>query len=276
MSIVKIVHIVCSLFLIAACNPENKKTRVESNVPSPALINYGVVATYPHDTTSFTEGLVFHDGKLYESTGSPDDLPSTRSVVGPLNLKTGRIETKVELDRSRYFGEGITFLNGKLYHLTYQTRVGFIYDANSFEARGKFSFPSKEGWGLTTDGDHLIMSDGTDKLTYLDSASLGVLKEISIYDDKGPVRGINELEYIEGYIFANVYTTDYLIQIDPTSGRVVGNIDLSSLAQDARAKNKRSLDLNGIAYNLGSRTTYVTGKFWPAMFEIKFSVVRGR
>ena len=178
------------------------------------------------------------------------------------------------MDRARYFGEGIVFLGGKLYQLTYQTRVGFIYDATTFELVGKFPFLSKEGWGLTTDGTNLIMSDGTDKLTYLDSASFRILKTITVYDSEGPVQGINELEHIADFIFANVYTTNYLIQIDPKTGQVVGKIDLTSVAQDARAKNKNALDLNGIAYDSIKGTTYITGKFWPAMYEIKFSVAR--
>jgi glutamine cyclotransferase len=254
-----------------ACNGENKSTS-GGNASSPSLINYGVVATHPHDTSSFTEGFVFYDSKLYEATGSPDDLPQTRSVVGPVELSTGKINKKVELDRNKYFGEGIVFLNDKLYQLTYKTRVGFIYDAKTFRQIKEFSFPSKEGWGLTTDGNHLIMSDGTDKIAYLDSTSLKTLKSISVYDNQGAVKGINELEYIEGFIFANVYTTNYLVKIDPKTGEVVGRIDLTSLVQDANARNRNSLDLNGIAYDSTKGTVYVTGKFWPTMYEIKFSL----
>ena len=256
---------------LLACNAE-KRNIPKGDELDPPLINYGVVATHPHDTSSFTEGLVFHNGKLYEATGSPDDLPQTRSVVGPIDLSTGKIDKKVELDRSRYFGEGIVFLHDKLYQLTYVTKVGFIYDAKTFKQIKEFSFPNKEGWGLTTDGIHLIMSDGTDKLTYLDSTSLQTLKSISVYDNHGAVKGINELEYIAGFIFANVLTTNYLVKIDPKTGKVLGKIDLTSLVQDANARNRNSLDLNGIAYDPIKETVYVTGKFWPTMYEIKFSL----
>jgi glutaminyl-peptide cyclotransferase len=171
MKLFRNIHTILILGGCLACNGENKST-VVGKESSPSLINYGVIATHPHDTSSFTEGLVFYDGSLYEATGSPDDLPQTRSVVGPVDLSTGKINKKVELDRNKYFGEGIVFLNDKLYQLTYKTRVGFIYDAKTFRQINEFTFSSKEGWGLTTDGNHLIMSDGTDKITYLDSTSL--------------------------------------------------------------------------------------------------------
>jgi len=271
MKFLKNTHTILILAGFLACKGEKKNT-AGGNELGPPLINYGVVATHPHDTSSFTEGFVFYDGKLYEATGSPDDLPQTRSVVGPVDLSTGKINKKVELDRNKYFGEGIVFLNDKLYQLTYVTRVGFVYDAKTFKVIREFSFPSKEGWGLTTDGANLIMSDGTDKLTYLDSTSLQAIKTISVYDNDGPVKGINELEYIAGFIFANVLTTHYLVKINPKTGEVIGRIDLTSLVQDANARNRKSLDLNGIAYDSIKGTVYVTGKFWPTIYEIKFSL----
>ncbi len=270
MKFCKDIPVILILTGLLACTGEKKNTPDGKDLDS-LLINYGVVATHPHDTTSYTEGLVFHDGKLYEATGSPDDLQHTRSVVGPVDLSTGRIDKKVELDRNKYFGEGIVFLNDKLYQLTYVTKVGFVYDGKTFKQVREFSFPSKEGWGLTTDGTNLIMSDGTDKLTWLDSISLKTLKTMNVYDNHGAVKGLNELEYIAGFIFANVHTTNYLVKIDPKTGKVLGKIDLSSLARDANAKNINSLDLNGIAYDPIKRTVYVTGKFWPTMYEIKFN-----
>src|SRR3989337_1234769 len=154
MKFFKKIHTILILAGFLACKGE-KRNITGGNELDPPLINYGVVATHPHDTSSFTEGFVFYDGKLYEATGSPDDLPQTRSVVGPVDLSTGKINKKVELDRNKYFGEGIVFLNDKLYQLTYVTRVGFVYDAKTFKRIKEFSFPSKEGWGLTTDGNHL-------------------------------------------------------------------------------------------------------------------------
>ncbi|MBT1702392.1 glutaminyl-peptide cyclotransferase [Chryseosolibacter indicus] len=233
-------------------------------------INYAVVKVYPHDTTSFTEGLLFHNNQLFESTGSPEDLPFTRSVVGAVNLNTGTIDKKVELDRSKYFGEGISFYNNKLYYLTYITRVGFIYD-ESFNLAGQFTLPVKQGWGLTTDGKHLVMSDGTPRLTFFNPDSLKTVRTLTVNDRHGAITNLNELEYINGFIYANVYTTSEIVKIHPTSGEVVGRLDLSSLTKDAQLKNKNALELNGIAYDRVSHNIFVTGKLWPNIYELRFS-----
>ncbi|GAB3817008.1 glutaminyl-peptide cyclotransferase [Pontibacter rugosus] len=225
---------------LAGCGNENEKaaTQAVSTVygPAPAEINYAVVKAYPHDSNAFTEGLLVHEGKLYESTGSPSDLPDTKSLVGIVDLSTGNIDTKVELDRKKYFGEGIVILNNKLYQLTYVSKVGFVYDLNTFEKLQEFTIPSKEGWGMTTDSTHLIMSDGTSQLTYLDPETLQKARVVGVYDNNGPLKNLNELEYINGYIYANVYTTNTIVKIDPSSGQVVGKIYLTALAQDAAQK----------------------------------------
>jgi glutaminyl-peptide cyclotransferase len=235
------------------------------------LINYTLQKTYPHDTTSYTEGLLVHDGLLYESTGADKDFPQTQSLFGTVDLTTGRITPKAELDRNKYFGEGITFLNNKVYQLTYLSKVGFIYDAKSFNPIGEFSFPSQEGWGLTNDGHSLIMSDGSHILTYLDPFSFQVQKTLLVSDNNGPVQLLNELEYINGFIYANVYTTNYIVKIDTSTGAVIGRLDLTSLAQDANLKHPGSLEMNGIAYNPANDSFYVTGKMWPHIYEIAFS-----
>ncbi|MBT1701192.1 glutaminyl-peptide cyclotransferase [Fulvivirgaceae bacterium PWU4] len=260
-----------TLCLLAACDKRSDKDNGTVKSPSDAVasINYSVVATHPHDVTSFTEGLQVYGGDLYESSGAPDDLPQTSSVAGIVDLTEGVIHKKVILDKHRYFAEGITFLNNKLFLLTYQTKVGFVYDARTFKQLREFNFPSAEGWGMTTDGTHLIMSDGTNRLTYLDSASLKPVKTINVSDNKGPVANLNELEYINGFIYANVYTTHYIVKIDP-SGKVVGRIDLTSLVQDARSKNSHALELNGIALDPATGNVYVTGKLWPNIYAIKF------
>ncbi|ARS35325.1 glutaminyl-peptide cyclotransferase [Pontibacter actiniarum] len=265
-----------TLSTLAGCGDDREKaTTVVSNDtiygPAPAEINYGVAKAYPHDTNAFTEGLLVHEGKLYESTGSPSDLPQTRSLVGVVDLNTGEIDTKVELDRDKYFGEGIVILNDKLYQLTYQAKKGFVYDLNTFEKLDEFTFPSKEGWGMTTDSTHLIMSDGTSQLTYLDPETLKKAKALGVYDNNGPLKNLNELEYINGYIYANVYTTNTIVKIDPKSGQVVGKLYLTSLAQDAKTKNPASLELNGIAYDPATDKIYVTGKMWPNIYEIEFN-----
>lgn len=270
-SIRNIALLLVTLCLLAACEKRSDKNNdtVKSSPDAVASINYSVVATHPHDVTSFTEGLQVYEGDLYESSGAPDDLPQTSSIAGVVDLAEGVIHKKVVLDKHQYFAEGITFLNNKLFLLTYQTRVGFVYDARTFKQVREFNFPSAEGWGMTTDGIHLIMSDGTSRLTYLDSASLKPVKTINVSGSKGPVANLNELEYINGFIYANVYTTNYIVKIDP-SGKVVGRMDLTSLVQDARSKNNHALELNGIALDPASGNVYVTGKLWPNIYAIKF------
>ena len=267
------------LLALTGCGPNNPEENKDktANPPAttesaaPATINYGVVQAYPHDTTAFTEGLLFHDGKLYESTGSPTDLTQTKSVIGEVDLNTGKLQVKVELDRNKYFGEGMVILNKKVYQLTYQTKVGFVYDFPTFKKLGEFTFPSNEGWGLTTDGTYLIMSDGTSQLTYLNPETFKTEKILGVADNQGAVENLNELEFIKGFIYANIYTTNTIVKIDPESGKVVGKLDLSSLDQDAKAKNPAALELNGIAYQAATDQVYVTGKMWPNIYALKFN-----
>ena len=266
----RLTAIIFFLFCFTSCGNENDNEEEVPGVAPVPSIYYGLSNTYPHDTTSFTEGLVIHKGKLYESTGSPDDMPQTRSLIGELDLTNGKINKKIELDRRKYFGEGIVFLNDKLYQLTYQNKLGFVYDAITFKKLGEFVFPVKEGWGMTTDGTLLIISDGTNILTCLDPANFQTVKTINVTDPNGAVSKLNELEYINGFIYANVYTTSYVIKIDPGTGNVIGKIDLSSLVNEAKAKYPGSLELNGIAYDPLKGTAYVTGKMWPHIYEISF------
>lgn len=257
--------------LLASCGSDDNGTSGDSGpepLPTP-IISYSVIKVHPHDVNSFTEGLLVHDGVLFESTGAPESLPQTRSLFGTLSLETGRIDVKGELDRNQYFGEGIAILNDKLYQLTYQTKKGFIYDANTFKKLGEFSFPSQEGWGMTTDGQSLIMSDGTATLTYLDSQTMQVTKTLQVTDSRGAVQNLNELEFIKGFIYANVYTTNDIVKIDPASGQVTGRIDLGRLAAEARAGHAGALEMNGIAYDAAKDRIYVTGKMWPALYEVQ-------
>jgi glutamine cyclotransferase len=263
-----------SIPVLLACNNND----VGGSDDSPAgesnttpVINYALINTYRHDTTSYTEGLLVHKGQLFESTGSPEDMPQTRSLFGTLDTIDGKINKKVELDRNKYFGEGIVFLNDKVYQLTYQTKIGFIYDAKTFKKLGEFSFPGQEGWGMTTDSTSLIMSDGSNILYYLDPLDLKTVKKIQVENEKGPVMKINELEYINNIIYANVYETNSIIKIDPLTGKITGSLDLSSLANEARSRYPGSLEMNGIAYDPVSRKIYITGKMWPTLYEILFA-----
>lgn len=261
------------LLLAAGCKNSDEKTP-EKNTTETAtvpVINYAVTASLPHDTTSYTEGLLFHNGDLYESTGYDSSFPSTRSLFGKVDKKNGSIDVKAKLDKKKYFGEGIVFLKNKIYQLTYTTKIGFIYDAVTFKKTGEFTFPSEQGWGMTTDGASLIMTDGTNKITYLDPSGFTVVKTITVTDENGPVFYLNEPEMINGYIYANVYTKNFIVKIDPATGNVVGRLDLSSLVREAAVKYTGLQQLNGIAYDSTSKKVYVTGKLWPTIYEITFN-----
>lgn len=258
----------CVAFL-ASCTSKTKEPQ-HTNPPQKPVpaIGYDLVASYPHDTNSFTEGFLFYDGVLFESTGAMRELPQTRSLFGTVDLKTGKISVKAELDKQIYFGEGITFLNGKVYQLTYKNKKGFVYDANTFLQIGEFTFPSAEGWGFTNDGTNLIMSDGTDILTWIEPETYKVVKRIAITENGKSSPFLNELEWIDGYIFANVWTTNTIVKINPEDGKVVGKIDLKDIAFNAAGTYNGSLEMNGIAYNPDSKTLFVTGKMWPFIYEI--------
>ncbi|MBL7937555.1 MAG: glutaminyl-peptide cyclotransferase [Bacteroidia bacterium] len=261
--------------IISSCEPDKPKQNVVQppvvdNTPEIPQIPYTIEKQYPHDVTSFTEGFLFHEGKLFESTGAPDNMPQTKSLFGIVDLKTGKIDAKAELDRTIYFGEGIVFLNGKFFQLTYKNQTGFIYDAKTFKNIGKFNYTNREGWGLTTDGKSLIMSDGTSYITYLDPTSFAVTKTLDVAENGYVVVNINELEYIKGFIYANIWMTNTIVKIDPNTGDVVGKIDISNLFNESKTKNPNSVETNGIAYDSISDKILVTGKLWPTIYEIKF------
>lgn len=228
----------------------------------PEKYGYELVQSYPHNETSFTEGLEIHDGFLYESTGE-----NGKSFLYKTNLKTGQIIKSVKL-ADKYFGEGITIFNNRIYQLTYKTKVGFIYNLESLALIDSFHFESAEGWGMTHDEKYLIMDDGANILTYIDPTSLKTVKKLQVYDDKDAVVYLNELEYSEGYIYANVWTTNLIVKIDPQTGKVLSKIDLDGILSMPNP-NKQVGELNGIAIDPVTKKMYVTGKFYPKLFEIK-------
>lgn len=224
------------------------------------LIPYSVIKELPHDKKAYTQGLLYYQGKVYESTGSE------HSWIAEVDLVSGRQDKKVELDQ-QYFGEGITVLNDKVYQLTWKDKVGFIYDTRTFEKEGAFSYDF-DGWGITTDGTYLIVSDGTEKLYYLDTLGLEVVKTLQIRENGSLVKDINELEYINEYILANQYESDYLLKIDPERQEVVGRVDLSLIARKIKKRYRKANVLNGIAYNPETGHLLITGKYWPKAFLI--------
>lgn len=244
---------------------------VEVDKPIIPVLDYTLTATHPHDTTAFTEGLFVHDNKLFESTGSPDHLPHLKSVLGIVDWKTGKLDAKVELDRKTYpFGEGIVILKNKLYQVTYENQTGFVYDAKTFKKIGQFNYANKEGWGLTTDGTYVIMSDGTNKLTYFDTKDMTVAKVLSVNENGYATDALNELEYIKGFIYANIWMTGYIVKIDPSNGNVVAKINFTPISYNVKNMNPNSLEMNGIAYDSITDKVYVTGKLWPSIFEVAF------
>lgn len=224
---------------------------------------YTIINTYPHDPEAFTQGLFFHNGRLYEGTGLRG-----QSTVRIVELETGEI-TRIHHMPPEYFGEGIALLGPNIIQVTWQSRVGFVYDRHSLQVLDTFSI-STEGWGLTYDGTSLILSDGTPTLHFLDPETFQETRTIEVYDGDEPVRLINELEYIDGEVYANIWKTDLIARIDPLSGSVNGWLDLSGLKE--HIEDRSSIDvLNGIAYDDQSGHLFVTGKLWPLMFEIELT-----
>lgn len=223
---------------------------------------FEVVNTLPHDAKAFTQGLIFHDGSLIESTGQYGE-----STLREVELQTGKVLRKVDVP-PQFFAEGAALLDGKIYQLTWTNGVGFIYDARTFERVGQFRYDG-EGWGLTSDGRSLILSDGTNQLRFLDPAkNFSVVRTVSVSDRGRPLRELNELEYVKGEIFANIWHNDRIARIDPESGAVRGWIDLAGILPPGEAQSGEAV-LNGIAYDEAGDRLFVTGKLWPKLFEIK-------
>lgn len=225
------------------------------------VYKYEVVREYPHDTSSYTEGLFMHDGKLYESTGR-----YSKSKVIKSDLKTGKPYDQIDIN-DIYFGEGITILKDRVYHLTYKSNKGFIYDKDKLSTVGGFNYPY-QGWGMTTDGEHLIMSNGSSALLFLDPETLEEKKYLIVRDQESEVGFLNELEYIKGEVYANVWQSDFIVRISPETGEVLGWIDLNGLNPDPE-KLKYPYVLNGIAYLEEEDLLLITGKCWPKLYAIK-------
>ncbi len=244
---------------------ENSSSDVPSLAPCrrsrAPVCGYRVLNVYPHDPGAFTQGLVFHEGFIYESTGRHG-----ASTLRKTDLDTGKVLRMRSLP-SRYFAEGLTLWQGKLLQITWTSGIGFICEKDNLEPLGEFSYPN-EGWGITHDGRYLIMSDGTTALRFLDPHTFAEVKRITVRDGETPVTNLNELEYIKGEVFANVWRTDCIARISPETGQVLGWIDLSGLL--GRAEASRQCDvLNGIAYDASRDRIFVTGKLWPRLFEIE-------
>jgi glutamine cyclotransferase len=226
----------------------------------PQTYGFKVVAAYPHDPMAFTQGLAVEKGRLYEGTGVYGN-----SSIRRVDLKTGRVE-KIHPIAEQYFGEGIAIVAGKLYELTWKSGLAFVYDLDSFNALQTFQYPT-EGWGLTYDGEHLILSDGSAKLRFLDLGTFKTVREIAVHDGAQSIDKLNELEYVDGEIWSNIWYDDRIARISPKDGTVVGWIDMSGLYP--RSARSNDAVLNGIAYDRDAKRLFVTGKYWPQLYEIE-------
>lgn len=228
---------------------------------TPTYYTYHVVHVYPHDPQAFTQGLEFRDGVLYEGTGL-----AGHSMLRKENLATGTLLQKVDLS-PELFGEGITVWNGRIVQLTWQSHVGFVYDRASFRRLRQFAYPG-EGWGLANDGRSIYFSDGTAQIRRLDPQTLAEAGRVTVHDGRQEVDQLNELEWVKGELYANIWQTDRIARISPADGRVLGWIDLAGLLPDADRTGETDV-LNGIAYDAVGDRLFVTGKRWPKLFEIQ-------
>ncbi|MGI8734923.1 MAG: glutaminyl-peptide cyclotransferase [Pyrinomonadaceae bacterium] len=245
----------------SGANANHPVSSAPANAGTSSKPGYQIVKVYPHDPDAYTQGLVFANGNLLESTGREG-----HSSLRLVELQTGRILNQVNVP-TPYFAEGLALLNGKLFQLTWQHGVGFIYDATTFDKLGEFKY-SGEGWGLTTDGSSLILSDGTNRIRFLDPETFKQTKSITVVDRGRAIDSLNELEYVRGEIYANIWHDERVVRIESGTGKVNGWIDLTGLRASSGVSDDEGV-LNGIAYDESNDRLFVTGKLWPKLFEIR-------
>jgi glutamine cyclotransferase len=264
-SLVIIIGIVVIMVLGALALIFLKSNNVFTN-STVTYYGYRIVNTYPHDTSAFTEGLVYSNGFLFESSGSGNG-PDYISTLRRENLTTGNVLQEYTLP-SQYFGEGIAIVNNTILQLTWQSRIGFIYDKNTFDLLGNFTYPT-QGWGLTFDGKQLIMSDGSDNLYFLNATTFQLTGEVQVHDGNTSVTDINSLDYINGDVYANIWLTNRIAVINPQTGQVKAWIDLTGLPAAVASNSNINAVLNGIAYDQQNNRLFVTGKDWSSLYQIE-------
>jgi len=242
---------------------DDRLVRIVSDI-KPEIWELKISNTFPHNNTNFTQGLEWNNGNLYESTGDPGQ--QGRTLLGIIDLATGNYTKKIGLDAS-YFGEGITILGDKIYQITYTQGKCFVYDKNTFTLLRDLVYRG-EGWGLCNDGEALYMSDGTERITKRSPENFSIIETVEVSDDNGPIPNLNELEYVDGLIYANVWQTNTVVVIQPETGKVLATISAVELAALGQGGGDV---MNGIAYSPGNKKFYMTGKYWSKMFEVAFS-----
>lgn len=257
------------LLFLAACNNDDKSNGNTPETPdngesSVQAISYSIAKQYPHNASSFTQGLVIYKGKLYEGTGNRGE-----SKLMEVDLNTGKALKSINLPE-KYFGEGIAILNDTVYQLTWQENVVFVYTLPDFKKVKEFPIAT-EGWGITTDGKNLIVSDGTSNLYFYEPATFDLLRSQSVRFNGALAFKLNELEYINGYVYANQWESPFIYKIDPSNGSIVGQMNLQDIWNNIRKDSPKADVPNGIAYDADTKKTYITGKWWPSLYEIEFS-----
>lgn len=252
------------LFLMFACKNKDTGNGNGPVVNAPKIMTYSIEAAYPHDSASYTQGLLIYKGDLYEGTGNYGF-----SKLRKVDLKTGKALQEIQLDK-KYFGEGVTILNDTVYQLTWKEKTVFVYTLKDFKKIKEFQI-NAEGWGLTTDGKQLIASDGSSTLYYYDPSTFKLLKTQDVTEAGTLSFNLNELEYIDGFIYANQYLAPYIFKIDPATGSIVAKADLTNLWARIQAKDPEAEVPNGIAYDADTKKIYITGKWWPELYEVRFS-----
>ena len=274
----KYLFVLCVLFVFSACNNDSSSNNgddanTNNVIEAPATLTYQIIKTHVHDTTSYTEGLEWNGDILIESTGN-----YKQSLLRVLDTNMKDIQKPVKLNDA-YFGEGTTLFKGKIYQLTYKERKVFVYDAKTLNKVSELTFPFEEAWGMTHNDTAIIVNTGGSNIYYLDQVTFKTLKTVGVYDNNGYVANVNELEYVDGKLFANVYLSDKILQIDPASGKVLAVADLTDILNQVGVKNNpKTKDpgnvLNGIAYHKQRGTFFITGKMWPVTIELKFNGIK--
>jgi glutamine cyclotransferase len=259
----KKIFFIPALLVFAACNNGTKPSdKPDPNAPKG--MSHSIVGTFLHDTSSYTQGLIIYNGNMYEGTGNYGF-----SKLKQVDMKTGKAIREISLDK-KYFGEGITILNDTVYQLTWKEKTVFVYTLKDFKKIKEFTVDI-EGWGLTNDGKNLIVSTGGSDLNYYEPSTFKLIKTQTVMDGSSPTHDINELEYINGFIYANQYQAPYIFKIDPATGQIVAKADLTGMWDRIKAIDPDADVPNGIAYDAATKKIYITGKWWPELYEVQFS-----